>query len=448
LKSQYNTIEDSFFTQSKLLFRQQEPRSFLSLDTAHYDLVVLPIVGVMGGSAGITAMQEQFILTTEAFEEMWRRLRPGGAISITAWMDYPARDPLKILATLVEALQRLRIPDPAKHIVAVRSWGTISFVLAKNPLTSPELKNIRSFCDNLLFDPAILPQLQPEERTRYNQFQDQQFFRYVDNILSSGREKFYDDYDFYIRPATDSKPYFSQYIKWSHFFRLAQFFGNRSIPFFGIGYLLVMVTLLQVLLASFLLILLPLFKIGFKGKGKPGILLYFAGIGLGYMFVEMVLIQHFILYFGNPVVAASAVISSLLVFSGAGSYFSGRISERFKWMQGIWGFIILILCGYSLSLTFLLQHTVQLALWLKWIVLLCIVAPLAFCIGIPFPSGLSHVFKTNAAMVPWAWGINGCASVISTVLATILAVEMGFTSVLLCAVLGYCVAFMVYTKWH
>jgi hypothetical protein len=439
LKKQYGYFKDSF-KGPDISFYQLEPRSFLSMDTGLYDLVVLPIVGVFGGSSGITALQEQFILTKESFAEIWRRLNREGAICISSWMDYPVRNPLKVLATMAEALKELGIRDPRKHIVAIRSWGTITFVLTKNELSPAALTNVRSFCDSLMFDPAIMPHLSGEERTRYNQFQDPLFFGFVDSILSGARNKFYKTYDFNIRPATDNKPYFSQYIKWDHFFRLAQFYGNRSILFFGFGYLLVIITFLQLVLASFLLIILPLFKIGFKGKGKPGILLYFAGIGLGYMFVEMVLIQQFILYFGNPVYASSTVITALLLFSGLGSYYSGNISAKKKWIIGAWFCIILFLLIYAFALSFILQQTVQFSAWIKWLLVFFIIAPPAFCMGIPFPTGLSYVSKTKPAMVPWAWGINGCVSVISTVLATILAVEAGFTAVMLCAVLGYSVA--------
>jgi hypothetical protein len=439
LKKQYDSIKDSF-KDLDISFHQLEPRSFLSMDNGVYDLVILPIVGVFGGSSGITALQEQFILTRESFAQMWLRLNRDGAICISSWMDYPVRNSLKVLATMAEALQVLGIRDPHRHIVAIRSWGTITFVLTKNELFPAALNNVRSFCDSMMFDPAIMPHLSGEERTRYNQFQDHLFFGYVDSILSSARNNFYKTYDFNIRPATDNKPYFSQFIKWDHVFRLAKIYGNRALPFFGVGYLLVIITFLQLVLASFLLIILPLFKMGFMGHGKAGILIYFAGIGLGYMFVEMVLIQQFILYFGNPVYASSAVITTLLFFSGLGSYYSVNISAEKKWMMGAWVCIIIFLLIYAFALSFILQQTVQYSAWIKWLLVIFLIAPPAFCMGIPFPSGLSYVSKTNPSMVPWAWGINGCVSVISTVLATIVAVEAGFTVVMLCAVFGYCLA--------
>lgn len=314
LRGELAGITDSLFYHPNVSVHNLEARTFLLTDTSRYDLITMPIIGTFGGSSGLYALQEQFILTKEAFGEMWSRLNAGGAISVTSWMDYPVRNPLKILATIVEVLKDTGVENPQNHIAAIRSWGTITFVLTKSPLQQQEVNNIRSFCETMMFDPAILPGLQKEERTVFNQFQDNRFFDYVDQVLSPGRERFYHDYDFNILPAADNKPYFSQYIKWNNLNRVAGFFGNHSLPFFELGYILVIVTFIQIFIASFVLILLPLFKIGWKGKNKPDVILYFSGIGLGYMFVEMVLIQRFILYFGNPVYAASAVITLLLVF--------------------------------------------------------------------------------------------------------------------------------------
>ena len=447
LKNQVAAETDSLFFHPDVSVQNLEPRTFLSLDTAHFDLIALPIIGTFGGSSGLSALHEQFILTKEAFREMWLKLNAGGVISVTSWMDYPIRNPLKILATMVEVLQAAGIQNPTDHIVAIRSWGTITFVMTKTSIQEDEIKSIRRFCEEMMFDPAILPKLEAEERTRYNQFQDELFFDYVDKILSPEIKSFYATYDFNVKPATDNKPYFSQYLKWSHLDQLALFVGNRSLPFFEIGYLLVIFTLVQISIASFVLIVLPLFKIGWNEKNKGPIMLYFSGIGLGYMFVEMVFIQRFILYFGNPVYAASAVITSLLIFSGLGSYYSNYFLLHRKKLLLIFVFIVSILLAYSFILPSVLRETVHETQFIKLLIVFLILAPLAFCMGIPFPAGLSHISKVNTALIPWAWGINGCVSVISTVLATIVAVEMGFMWVMLFAALAYCLPLFVQFKW-
>jgi hypothetical protein len=438
LRNDLAIISDSIFFHPKLIVHNLEPRTYLLMDTARYDLIVLPMTGTFGGSSGLYALQEQSIMTKEAFNEMWLKLNEGGVISITSWMDYPVRNPLKVLATLIEVLNDLGITNPNTHIAAIRSWGTITFVLTKSPLTESEINNIRSFCDEKIFDPAILPGLTTEERSANNQLQDERFFRYIEQILSNNRRELYRDYDFNIQPATDNKPFFSQYLRWENLDRLAGFFGNRSLPYFEVGYLLVLVTLVQTLIASFILIILPLFKLGWRGKNKLSILLYFSGIGLGYMFVEIVLIQYFILYFGSPVYAASAVITSLLIFSGLGSYLSGKLITSRKHLYYLFGFIAVLLLVYSVTLMPLLQGTVHFGLPYKLLIVLILIGPMAFLMGMPFPSGLSLVSKDNPKAIPWAWGVNGCTSVISTALATIISVEFGFNSVLLLAAVAYC----------
>jgi hypothetical protein len=446
LKHELATVTDSLFYHPDVFLHNLEPRTFLLMDTSHYDLITLPMIGTFGGSSGLYALQEQFLLTKEAFKEMWFKLNEKGIISVTSWMDYPVRNPLKIMATMMEVLTALGIKNPKGHIAAIRSWGTITFIISRSSLQENEINNIRLFCEEMMFDPALLPQLGMEERTRYNQFQDSSFFGYMEKIISADRNNFYADYDFNIKPATDNKPYFSQYIKWNNLNRLAGFFGNRSLPFFEIGYLLVIITLIQISIASFVLILLPLFKIGWRAKNKFSVILYFSGIGIGYMFVEMVFIQRFILYFGNPVFAASAVITSLLIFSGIGSYYSNYFILKRKLLM-IFTLIVIMLFAYSFILTSVLQQTVHFNLLFKLLIVFLLTAPLAFCMGIPFPAGLSKVAKLNTEVVPWAWGINGCVSVISTALATLVAVEMGFTWVMLFAALAYCVPLIINSKW-
>jgi spermidine synthase len=447
LKKEWANANDSLFYHPYVSVHTVEPRTFLSLDTAHYDLISLPVVGTFGGSSGLYALHEQFLLTKESFHEMWLRLNRGGVICVTSWMDYPVRNPLKILATLIEVAGELNLKNVHHHIAAVRSWGTITFVLTRSPLTGHEINNTRRFCEEMMFDPALLPGLKLEERNFYNQFEDNRFFAEADQLFSEKRKDLYADYDFNIQPATDNRPYFSQFIRWKSLGRLSGFFGNRSLPFFEIGYVLVVVTLLQITVVSFILILLPLFKTGWKGKGRFWIVLYFGGIGLGYMFVEMVLIQRFILYFGNPVYAASIVITSLLVFSGLGSYTSGHFMQKRKSMLMIFAAIVLLLFIYSFTLTSVLQYTVRVSLPLKSGILILLTAPLAFCMGMPFPAGLYQISKTSGQEIPWAWGINGCLSVISTALATIVSVEAGFIAVLLLASLAYCLPLATWVAW-
>lgn len=436
-KTELAAETDSLLYHPALHISSMESRSFLLQDSGLFDLIVLPSVSTFGGTSGMNAIQEQYTLTREAFRDCWRKLSPRGMISISSWMDYPPRYPLKILATLVEMLEAEGVEKPGDHLLALRSWGTLTFVVRNAPFTLEDTQKIRSFGAQMGFDPFLMPGLQAEEREQYNQLQDSLFFQYVEAILSSGREGFYRLYDFNIRPATDQRPYFSQFLRWKSMAKLSQLYGNQGFPFLEIGYLVVVITLIQVVPLAAVFILLPLVRKGYQGGNKRWIFLYFSGIGLGYLSVEIVFIQQFTLFFGQPIFAAAGVISCLLIASGIGSYFSSKWPINRGKVFVIPLLITFLLLGYAILLPLLVQEAIGLPLLLKLILFLLLLGPIGFIMGIPFPAGIAFLEKHNAPGIPWAWGINGFFSVISTVLATIIAVEVGFIWVMVLAATVY-----------
>lgn len=425
-------------------FIQRHPRSYLMEDSGTYDLIMLPMIESFGGSSGIQALQEQYLFTEQAFTEMWQRLSPQGMIAVTVWMDYPSRNSLKMLATLVESLQNLN-PESltGEHIVAIRSWGTVTFVLKKSPVTKEETRKIRTFCLARNFDPLLLPDLKTSERMHFNQLQEISFFDMTDQLMKGDREELYRIYDFQIRPATDSKPYFSQFIKLDRLSKMKEIFGQGSVPFLEVGYLIVLLTFFQIGIVAILLILLPLFFIGFKGGKKAFTIIHFSGIGIGFMFVEMMLIQQFTLYFGHPIYAASAVLSGMLLFAGLGAFLSEKLNSNKNSFLLLLAAIIVFIVLLAFVLNPLIRATISQPMAIKILFVMFAIGPLAFLMGLPFPFGLRFLAKNNENLIPWAWGINGCFSVISTALAGLIAVSYGFLYVMLIAALAYFCTFLI-----
>ena len=416
---------------------EQDGRSFLSESDVQYDLISLPDIGAFGGTAGLQAIQEEYLLTTDSFSSIFDHLNKNGIISVTVWMDYPYRNPLKITATLAETLTEKGINEPKQHLVAVRSWNTITYLLKKEAFSEKEIRMVREFCDRLSFDPLLLPGIFTQERSNYNALQDESLFRLTDQLLSKDREKLFETYDFNIKPATDNKPYFSQFLKWKSFSHLQELFGGQSASFFELGYLIVGVTFLQSLILAFILIILPLFLLKGKMENKTWTLLYFSGIGIGFMFLEIVLIQRFILFLGHPVYSVAAVISVMLLLSGIGSWCSSNLQPGFASMRKILLSITFILILYAFGLQWVLDLGMELGTGIKVIVSLILIGFPSFFMGMPFPLGMRYLSWKNEEEVPWAWGINGCLSVVSTSLATIIAIEAGFSVLILFGALAY-----------
>ena len=430
---------DSLFYRSPVKLHITEPRSFLSTIKKKYDLIQLPLIGAFGGGVGLYAMREEYGLTKEAFLKMWDVLESDGVIGITTWMDYPFRNSLKITATLAEILHEAGITQYQSHLAAVRSWATITYLLKKSAFTAADTATIRGFCHNYFFDPLLLPGLSPDERMTYNTISDSSFFAYTDDLFTGNREKLYDDYGFHIKPAIDDKPYFSQFLRRKSLPHLSNVFGSQNVSFIELGWLISVITFLQITLLAVLLILLPLSKLSKIGKGgrKTWTILYFSGLGIGYMFFEIVMIQKFILFFGNPVYAAAFVVCVMLLASGAGSYYSSRLLPNRTTMQKILLMIFLLLLLYTFFLSPLLRVVYSVPGVLKLIVSIFIIACPAVLMGMPFPLGLRAQLLIEEKNIPWAWGINGCMSVISAAFATLLTVEIGFSLVIMLAAIFY-----------
>ncbi len=433
---------DSLFYYPEIKRHVTEPRSFLSSTKDKYDLIQLPILGAFGGGSGLYAMREEYTLTKEAFFEMWNLLEEDGVISITAWMDYPFRYSLKITASLAETLQDAGINDHQSHLAAIRSWGTITFILKKTALAASDTAMLRKFCNDYFFDPLWLPGLKTEERTAYNEISDSAFFVYADELIAGHREKFYNDYGFHIRPATDDKPYFSQFLRWKSLPQLSAIFGSQNVSFLELGWLIALINFLMISLLAVLLILLPLVKPGWRGTNKGWTVLYFSGLGAGYMLLEIVLIQKFILFFGNPVYAAAFVICAMLLSSGGGSYYSPSLLPAPAVMRRILFLIFLILLLYTFFLSPLLNMVAGYPDFLKILISLPIVAFPAILMGMPFPLGLRALAGSGEKNIPWAWGINSGVSVISAALAALLAVETGFSTVIFFAAVFYAISML------
>ncbi len=414
------------------------PRTWLARDRESYDLVILPEVGGFGGNDGLFALQEQPLLTREALHQAWRKLTVKGLLTVTTWVDYPVRSPARLLASLVEMLDQAGVSDAAAHLVAVRSWGTITFCVKRTPFTAEEVRRIRAFAARWAFDPALLPGLQTAERQSYNRLQDDALLTLLDALFDERREVLYKDYPFNIRPVSDDRPFFAQFLRWDQLEAMIALYGQRALPFLESGLLVAGLAALVLVFLAALLILLPLVRLPFKGQRGWRTLLYFGGLGIGYMWTELALIHRFSFYLGQPVYSAALVVGIMLTCSAIGSALTGRLA---KLRTGLWAAMVAAaLLLLALLLGPLLQATLPLPLPGRVALAILALLPAAVIMGMPFPLGLRLLNREHPAQVPWAWGINGCCSVVGAAMATLLAVEVGYSLLMVLGAGAYLVA--------
>jgi len=426
------------FAGDRVQWQGEASRTWLARDRARYDLIMLPDIGSFGGSAGLFALHEQTLLTKQSLTQAWQRLTPQGYLSVTTWIDYPARNPLRLLATLVELLEEAGA-QPTEHIAALRSWGTLTFCIKKTPLGSDEIKAARAFAQNWAFDAVLLPGMVARQQEPYNRLQDDTLLELLDATLQPDRRQaLYRDYPFRIEPTTDDRPFFSQFLRWSRIDFLLQQYGQRTVPFIELGILVAGLAALILSMLAVILVLLPLTRLGVGGGSHLRTLCYFGGLGVGYMWVELAMIHRFEFYIGQPVYSASLIVAVMLIGSAIGSMLTERFSKQKP--QALTMLVFSVLVVYVLALGPILQATIHLSLWSRIALAISALLPAALVMGMPFPLGIRLLGRTGQNQIPWAWGINGCLSVVGAAFATLLAVEIGYSLLLLLAAGAYLLA--------
>jgi hypothetical protein len=431
---------DSIYRDPAVSLQGTTVRSYLARrGEPAYDLIVLPTLGAFGGTSGVYALREQYGLTLEAFGAAWDALGEEGMIAVTVWQDEPPRKPLRLLATWRALLEQKGVGDMPAHVAAVRSWGTTTYLLSRTPFSAAERGRIREFARALAFDPLLLGDVQPGERDRFNRLADPSFLEHLDTLLHGDPAPLFDDYLFDIHPTTDDRPFFGQFLRWSSIPELRAIYGARELPYLELGLVLATVTLLQIALVAVILIVLPLFRVGWQGTRRRWTLLYFSGTGIGFMFFEIVLIQKLVLYLGQPVYATAAVLATLLVCSGAGSLVSSRMSATRRNLAvtglAIAGLILL----YAHALMPVLDLSMSWPLVARAAAVFLLLAAPAFLMGMMFPLGLRCLAHSDETHIPWACGIDSCLSVSATALATLVALGAGFAFVMQGAAAAYVV---------
>jgi spermidine synthase len=437
-----------------------EARRFVNSATDKWDLVQLPLLDAFGAAGGMHGLSESYIYTAEAFEQYLQRLRPGGWLSITRWLKLPPRDALKLFVTAVEALRRSGIENPEQRLVLLRGLNTTTLLVKNGAVTDTDSAKARAFASERSFDLCYYPGISADEANRFNVLDEPYFFAGATALIGPGRDAFMAQYKFDIAPSTDDRPYFFDFFKWRTLPELVALRRSGGAGLLELGELILVATFIQATLLSVVLIGAPLWARRRLLAGSSQVwrvAAYFLALGLGFLFVEIAFIQKFILFLGHPLYAVAVVLTGFLLFAGAGSATSSWLAERIdarhrtkpdRGLQlsaiqlSVIGIIAVSLL-YLLILPTVFDALLSLGEVARILVSLGLIAPLAFFMGMPFPLGLSRVWSGARDLVPWAWGVNGCASVLSAVLAALIAMTLGFSSVVLAASLLYAGAAMI-----
>lgn len=427
----------------------EAPRSFVRRTEARYDIVALPLTGPYRPiRSGAYSLTEDYHYTLEAFRDYAGVLNAEGLLVLTRWLQLPPSESLRAFALALTALEESGYPNPAQQLAAFRGYATMTILVKNAPFTAEELATLRHFAEERAFDLVYLPDLRPEERNRHNILSAPFYEDAIAALLTApDRKAWYAAYPFDVTPPTDDHPFFGHFFKWEQAPQIWAELGKIWQPFGGAGYFVLIALLLLATLAASALIGLPLLALSRTANKAQGVskryaardtalpLAYFGLLGLGFLLVEIPLMQRFILLLSHPAYAFTAVLFALLLFSGIGSALSARLPLR----PALAALVALSLL-YAWILPHLFEQALQLPFGARIAVALVVLAPLGILMGMPFPAGMQRLERSAPQWIAWAWGVNGATSVIASVLAGLLALSLGFRWVLLIGTLCYALA--------
>jgi MFS family permease len=442
VQNQFRDYTGQIYERPGVSLINEEGRSFIRRSTEKFDIIQQKNNShPMAVASGALNLSETYLLTKEAFHEYLDHLEPNGFVSINR------NGGARLMNLAAEVFQERGIQDYWKRMVLIKAALRSQVFLLKNGVfTDQELDYIERYSkerdEPLLYSPRMFGKT------------DDVFTRLMHE---NTRAEILKEAPFHLEAPTDDKPFMEHFFRLRTVFssemrgRLYQDFWKKSElvdPASQTGYypdLSLYMILFEALLLSTVFIIYPLVRLkrtGIATKGAWHLLTYYFCLGIGFIFIEIVLIQKYILFIGYPVYAVAVIIFSLLIAAGAGSFFSNRYRENpFRILRVVVAAIVLFILAQILIMPVLFKHFLSVPFAGRMVLSILFILPAGFFMGIPFPVGLSWTSKHHSTFVPWAWGINGYATVIGSVLSVILALNFGFRVVMLIAAGIYVIAY-------
>lgn len=439
MKGHFSNFSGQIFNRPNVKTYHAEGRSFLRREKHRFDLIQMTGVDTFTAlNTGAYVLAENYLYTVEAIRDYYSHLSDEGILCIHRWFfDQKPRESLRLFATALEALRQEKVSHPEHHIAVVRAGSGITFV-RKKPFTKNEVLSIKHKLLGRNGNPRIIymPWLESNLEAAKDYMGLLAAFR--NNTLDS----FYDQYEYDVRPVNDDKPFFFKYYKSTQLWRipLRSLFSSGPIRGYW-AYLVFITVLISAFFAVSLFIFLPLFlfrRDGIKIKGSLFFSLYFLSLGLGFIFIEITLMQKFALFLGHPMYSVSTVLGGMLLFAGLGSAASDKWGNNpIRLLTLAIAILLIMISSFPFLSNLVTEQLFGYDLVYRVPVVLILIAPIAFPLGFFFPTGLKIVEKRASEFVPWAWGINSGFTVIGSVLAILLAMVIGFTQVLLLSLAIY-----------
>ena len=434
-----------------------EGRNFVASNKSKYDIIQLAYVDTSAAtSGGAYILAENNLYTKESFRDYLKHLKPEGIFSV-CWVDVPGlAGGTRLVSLGIRALEEMGIPYPSKYMMVVTyaarpSWIIRNIMLKLTPFTNEEQQKIIAAANALGFEPTYIP-------NRDAGHVDLKGIHDMKGVIKAlinnptDREVIYDRFPLNIRATTDDSPFFFYQNHPRDFFKTIHAKSTMTYIIYTSGN----VVLIRVLIVGIIMVsLFYLIPMIFSGWGRELLsqrkseitpfLLYFSSIGMGFMLLEIVFLQKLLLFLGHPLYTLSTTLFSILLFAGLGSLYTNRLTSREPqvYISRAVLALVTIAVSYMYILPLIFSFFMGYPKFIKIPIAVLTLMPLSFFMGMPLPLAIRILHQKMQDIIPWMWGVNGATSVLASIIAIILAMNVGYNFVLFVGIIFYTIAFLL-----
>ena len=428
VRGEFGPYLGNLFENEKVTLLAREGRHFLTLDEGRYDLIRLTGVDTSAAASAANALDHAYIYTAEAIRDLYTHLAPDGVLAISRACNAEVR---RMVTVIRAGLARAGVAAPADRMAILGNGRWCDTLVRERPFTRGEIDALLAW--------AEAAKLAVHHDPFHEREGDLSALVRAD---AEGLERLIEASPPNIRPVTDDDPFFYEFLRFRQVVDATLSGDVWRIA--HSGYVVLLVTIVQAVVLSAVFILVPLLLRGRTGTriGRRGWSLgYFALLGLGFILVELVFIQKYMVVMGGPARAMSVTLFSILVFGGLGAFFSRRISLEARRSVAATALGVAALVALSiLFLRFGLPWLLGLGFAARIAAGILVLAPVSFALGLPFPLGIRALERDAPELVPWAWAGNACMTVVGSILCQVVSIAAGFSTALWLAFFCYLLA--------
>ena len=429
MRNRYADYSGNIYNIESVRVVTDEARSYIRRSGETYDCIQAGYVDTYAATAaGAFALTENTLYTREAFSDYLAHLTDNGIIAFQRYYEEQPQQGIRLVSIALAALDQRGKANPAQHVAVLRMRERASVLVKNSPFTSEEADRLMAHCEEAGLEMVAAPGYYTDDL--YGQL-----------LTAADPQTVIDDYALDIAPSTDDRPFFFYMVKPVNFWKglllhSGEYQHSRAV------FLLTMLLFVVIVLCVLILVLPALKERHLFSRDTMPALLYFGALGLGFMMVEIGMLQRLMLFLGHPTLALSVVLSSLLISAGLGSAWTARVPLEAtgpRLQTYLWTILVLIAVT-AFAWPPIFQALVGLERPARVLIAVVTLFPVGFFLGTAFPVGIRRLASQRAELIPWAWAVNGATSVLGSVLAMVVAINSGFTVTLLVGAVCYAIA--------